>query len=78
MIARGDFTDTYGRARKTGDEYLITPDMTTSHFVDINEAFCGTVPLTILKNNQYCVIENPVNALNGKPGNIKLKCYIMN
>ncbi len=31
MMALRDFEDVYGITRRKGQEYLITPDMTTSH-----------------------------------------------
>jgi len=53
------YTDVYGVARKAGQEWLITADMSATHIVDVDEAFVGSVSLTILTNRQFCVIDDP-------------------
>lgn len=55
------FTDIYKIDRKAGEEYLITLARTSFHIVDVYEEFVGMVYLTVLDENSYCVILNPVD-----------------
>ena len=57
--AKRSYTDIYGVARKAGEEWLITTDMSASHILDVDEELVGNVHLTILNDRQFCVIANP-------------------
>eukprot|EP00451_Oxyrrhis_marina_P038331 CAMPEP_0204363162 /NCGR_PEP_ID=MMETSP0469-20131031/40161_1 /ASSEMBLY_ACC=CAM_ASM_000384 /TAXON_ID=2969 /ORGANISM="Oxyrrhis marina" /LENGTH=834 /DNA_ID=CAMNT_0051351871 /DNA_START=29 /DNA_END=2533 /DNA_ORIENTATION=- len=58
--AKCTFTDVYGVVRKAGAEWLVTHDMSTSHFLDVDEELVRTVPLTTLRDSQYCLVRNPM------------------
>jgi len=66
LRATRTYTDTFGKARKAGDEWLITIKDTETHIPDVNEAVVGEVPLTTLSNRQYCVVLDPVDRVSGK------------
>jgi len=60
--ATAGFTDVYGTERKDADEWLITNDISSTHIIDVNEAFVKEVPMTILKDDEYCYINDPVDS----------------
>jgi major vault protein len=60
------FTDQMLKARKNGEEYLITLENMESHIPDVHEAVVGIVQITTLTSRQYCVILNPIGE-EGKP-----------
>lgn len=65
LRATHTFTDVYGKVRKAGQEWLITVDKSQTHIADIFEEVVGTVEMTTLGKQQYCVVVNPI----GKDGN---------
>jgi major vault protein len=64
LIATKYFKDVYGREHRAGEEWLLTPDITTWHIVDIFEEVIRIEDLIVLSKDQYVVILNPVE--NGK------------
>jgi len=60
LIAKNMFKDVYGIERKAGEEWLVTKKNSELHIQDIYEEVVGTVHLKILRENQYCFVENPV------------------
>jgi len=66
LRATRTYTDAFGKARKAGDEWLITIKDTETHIPDVNEQVVGEVPLTTLSNRQYCVVLDPVDRSSGK------------
>lgn len=59
--AVGDFTDRFGKKRKTGEEWLITVDQCATFIPTPDEKVTNkAVPLTALTKGQYCVVVNPV------------------
>ena len=59
-------TDQMGKARKNGEEYLITLEDMETHIAEVHEEIVGIVHITTLTSRQYCVILNPVGD-DGKP-----------
>jgi major vault protein len=59
------FTDHYGKEHRAGEEWLITPNISTWHVIDIYEDLVAIQNLTILSRDKYAVILNPVDE-NGK------------
>jgi len=54
-----DFVDFYGIARKAGEEWLITNEITNTHIIDVFETLVQEGKKTILKNDEYCIICDP-------------------
>jgi len=65
LKATNNFTDMYGNARHTGDEWLITLQNAQTHIPDVSEDVIGLEPLIFLTPRQFCVVNNPVE--NGRP-----------
>jgi major vault protein len=59
MRAIRTFTDSFGKLRKTGEEWLITLSDTEAHIPQVSEELVGVVKITTLNNRQYAVILNP-------------------
>jgi major vault protein len=59
------YKDYYGREHRAGDEWLITPDKTTWHVLDIFEERVSIQNMIILTKDQYAVVLNPIDE-NGK------------
>mmetsp|Transcript_35292 Transcript_35292/g.58082 ORF Transcript_35292/g.58082 Transcript_35292/m.58082 type:complete len:847 (-) Transcript_35292:522-3062(-) len=59
LRARRAFADAYGRARRAGEEWLVTLGMADAHLQGINEEVVGEVPITTLSNREYCVVLDP-------------------
>ena len=59
------YKDIYGKDHRAGDEWLITPDKTTWHVLDIFEEQVMIQNMIILTKDQYAVILNPIDE-NGK------------
>ncbi len=66
LQARRTFTDTFGRDRKAGDEWLVTYEDAETHIPDVYEEVVGAVKVTTLNDRQWCVIANPIDE-HGKP-----------
>lgn len=47
--------------RKAGEEWLITPNIAEFHILDIYEQFVAEVNVTILNENQYTRVLDPVD-----------------
>jgi len=60
------FTDSFNVARKAGEEWLITSDVSPSYIPDVCEQVVGQVKKTTLAKNQYCVVLDPIGD-DGKP-----------
>jgi major vault protein len=54
------FTDSFNVARKAGEEWLITSDVSPSYIPDVCEQVVGQVKKTTLAKNQYCVVLDPI------------------
>ncbi len=65
LTATRTFTDAYEKERKAGEEWLVTKEMTSIHICDVYEKVIQQVDITVLKNNEYCYLLNPLeNGLN--------------
>jgi len=75
LRAKQTFTDTFGKVRKAGEEWLVTLADAESHIPDVCEQVVGEVPVTILSSREYAVILDPVDHNTGKPqlGNRELR-----
>lgn len=60
LRASADFKDIYGVPRKAGESWLVKKEIATTHFVDPYETFVKEVPITIVKDREFCIINNPV------------------
>ena len=59
------YTDCYGKEHKAGEEWLITPNVSTWHIFDVYEILVDVLEKIVLNKDQYVVILDPVDA-NGK------------
>jgi major vault protein len=62
------YVDIYGKEHRAGDEWLITPDKSTWHIIDIYEQYVTVSIMKVINKDQYAVILNPVDE-NGKNQN---------
>lgn len=61
LEATFDFVDVYGIQRKAGQNWLVTSEMSASHFPDIFEKVIKTQKRIILNKWQFCYIINPID-----------------
>ncbi len=54
------FKDFYGKDHKAGEEWILTPDITTWHIIDIFEEQVNLLNMIVLSKDQYSVILNPI------------------
>ena len=52
----------YGKERKAGEEWLITVETSSMHIPDVYERIVNRVDITILTDESFCYILNPVDA----------------
>jgi major vault protein len=55
------FTDVYDNERKAGEQWLITNAVSSMHIIDVYEQFIEKVNITILSEDEFCYIRNPVD-----------------
>jgi len=55
------FTDVYGKEHRAGEEWLITPDKSRCHLIDIYEELVKIEEMIILSKDNFAVILNPVD-----------------
>lgn len=60
LKATHTFVDVFGKARKAGEEWLVTHNDREIHIPDVYERVVGQVALTSLTKREYCVVVNPV------------------
>lgn len=61
LRANAGFKDVYGIERKDAEEWLITSETSTTHIIDVHEDFVAEVPITVLSEDEFCYINDPVN-----------------
>jgi major vault protein len=66
LKATKTFTDSFGKERKAGEEWLVTSADAESHIPDVYEQVVGEVKITTLNSRQYCVVLDPIGE-NGRP-----------
>jgi major vault protein len=66
LRARRNFTDIYGRARKTGEEWVVTRKDAEIHIPDVCEEEVAISEAIVLKPNNYLTVLDPVGE-DGKP-----------
>jgi len=66
LRATRTYVDQFGKARKAGEEWLVTNADAHCYIPDVYEDVVGQVAITVLNNRQYCVILDPLGE-NGKP-----------
>ncbi|TRY68249.1 hypothetical protein TCAL_04082 [Tigriopus californicus] len=66
VMAVKSFVDQKGKARKNGEEYLITLEDMESFIPDVYEKVIQTVDIITLTKREYCVVVNPIGN-DGKP-----------
>eukprot|EP00340_Litonotus_pictus_P001577 CAMPEP_0170529682 /NCGR_PEP_ID=MMETSP0209-20121228/27797_1 /TAXON_ID=665100 ORGANISM="Litonotus pictus, Strain P1" /NCGR_SAMPLE_ID=MMETSP0209 /ASSEMBLY_ACC=CAM_ASM_000301 /LENGTH=780 /DNA_ID=CAMNT_0010821943 /DNA_START=151 /DNA_END=2493 /DNA_ORIENTATION=+ len=66
LQALKSFTDCYGNKHKAGDEWLITPNISSWHVLDIYEKKIKILDLTILTKEDYAILLNPIDSKTGK------------
>ena len=59
-------TETPGKKRLNGEEWLITMNDTETHIPSVYEKVVGVVQVTTLNSRQYAVVLDPIGA-DGKP-----------
>ena len=62
LEALRSFEDQYKRARKAGEQWLVTNRDAATHIPDVNEKVVADVTVTSLSNRQFCVVIDPVDA----------------
>lgn len=55
------FTDVFGKARKAGEQWLVTNKDAATHIPDVYETVLADIKVTTLNNRQYCVVVDPVD-----------------
>ncbi|EPY39622.1 major vault protein, partial [Angomonas deanei] len=55
-----NFTDAFGKERKTGETWLVTHKETPVYIVDVHEKIAKQVKGVSLNSRQYCIVQNPV------------------
>lgn len=60
LKATTEFTDFYGKKRRAGENWLITKDITSLHFIDAYEKYVQTVGIVIVQDREFCIVNNPV------------------
>ena len=66
LSAKRTFVDEAGRARKAGDEWLVTFEDAEIHIPDVYEDVVGEVEITTLSDRQWCIVVDPIDS-SGKP-----------
>jgi major vault protein len=61
LEATKTFDDAYGRHRKAGEQWLITRKDTSVHTIGVSEKKVKDVPITILSQEQFCYIQDPLD-----------------
>jgi len=59
LTANKNFVDVYGKERKAGEEWIITNQISHSHILDVHEQLVLTRERVILKEDEYCFLEDP-------------------
>lgn len=60
------FTDFYNCKRKAGEEWLITREKSSYHILDVFEEYVSTNTITVLRKNEYCYVNDPVDPKTNK------------
>ena len=66
LRAKRTFVDEAGKARKAGDEWLVTFEDAEIHLPDVYEDVVGEVEITTLSDRQWCIVVDPIDE-SGKP-----------
>lgn len=59
--AKQTFVDIYGKERKAGEEWLVNSKMTSCHILDVHELFIEKKQRTVLREDEFCYILNPID-----------------
>jgi len=62
MEAIHDFTDRWGTARRTGEQWLVTSQRSESFLMTPDQRLLKREPITLLEKNSYCVVVNAWDA----------------
>jgi major vault protein len=66
LKAKRTFVDSRGVSRRAGEEWLVTKEVSEAYIPDVNEEVTKQVKITIVDEQSYCVLVNPVGE-DGKP-----------
>ncbi|KAN0023577.1 hypothetical protein ACTFIV_007964 [Dictyostelium citrinum] len=66
LLATRSFTDSFGKVRKAGEEWIITQKDCDTYIPDVNEKVIRDIKAITLTNRQYCIVENPIDPTTGK------------
>lgn len=66
VCANESFTDSRGKAHRSGDRYVITLADTDAFIPDVKETIVQRLGLVTLNKQQYCIVENAYDE-SGKP-----------
>ena len=61
LQAKQTFTDVYGKERKAGEQWLVTSQEASCHIVDVHELLVDVKFRTILREDEFCYVLNPVD-----------------
>lgn len=61
LQANQTYTDVYGKDRKAGEQWIITVDQTSSHLLDVYEELIKRVEITVLNEDEFCYVLNPLD-----------------
>jgi major vault protein len=59
--ARQTFEDIYGVSRKAGEEWLVTRKHSSEHIVDVYEQLVGVDKICVIREDEFCYIQDPVD-----------------
>ena len=59
------FKDAYGVVRKAGEEWIVTSELTSSHIADVYETLIDNISITILTQDNYGYVLNPLDEKTG-------------
>lgn len=61
LQAKQTYKDIYGKVRKAGEQWLVTSEDSSIHILDVYEQFIEKKYRTILRDDEFCYILNPVD-----------------
>jgi major vault protein len=58
LKAISEFTDVYGVKRRAGENWLVTKERSTLHFLNVFEVLVNIVEITVVQEREFCIINN--------------------
>lgn len=60
LSASNSFKDIYGIKRNSGEEWIVTDEMTSTHIPDVYETIVEKLNKCVLNRWQYCIVMDPI------------------